>query len=245
MDIIYWKNSGWFVGPCNNEVHAHPAIQVYAANSAFTIEVAGKVLTGNFFVIPPSVKRQVLTEQELIQMSVCRVCTETLRVLPMEKIGLIVKNTTHAFNLQALKDDLSQIQETRQILCDEAHIHTDLFQTIDKRIEQALGIIHHNQDAELSITFLANAVCLSPSHFKNLFKQQVGMSFQTYVQWYRLRWFFQLMHEYKNVNTAIIEAGFSDQAHFSRLFKRYFGWTPMRFLKPDGMADIFEVERMY
>ena len=245
MDVVYWKNSGCYVGPCVTQEHAHPGIQIYAANDAFEVSVDGERHRGNFFIIPPGVKRELNVQQDIVQQSVCRVCPKTLKILPLEKVAFKVRTIALDLSIDSLRESTDAVSRTRETLLDIAGISENAYQDIDERVQKTLGFIHQIRCDQVSLSELSDYVHLSESHFKKLFKREVEISLQNYIQWYRLRLVFQLLHEYQDTSTAIFEAGFSDQAHFSRLFKRHFGWTPMQFLKPDGLVNIHQAEKIY
>jgi len=245
MDVVYWKNSGWYLGPCDTQEHAHPGIQIYAGNEPFEANINGQSYEANFFVIPPLVKHELHVEQTIVQQSVCRVCPYTLKVMPLARVKLRAEFIDLCIDIDRLSYDVDLINQTREHLLNLANIKDSYYQVIDSRIYKALSYIHEIRSEQMTLSNLSQHIHLSESHCKKLFKEQVGISLQNYIQWYRLRLVFQLIHEMGETASAISEAGFSDQSHFSRLFKRHFGWTPMQFLKPDGLVNVYEAEEMY
>ena len=74
---------------------------------------------------------------------------------------------------------------------------------------------------------MAAEASLSPSHFARLFKQTIGQSPYQFLMTYRIE---QAKRMLDKPNTLMIDiairCGFSDQAHFSRTFKKIEGVTP-------------------
>ena len=64
---------------------------------------------------------------------------------------------------------------------------------------------------------------LSPSRLRHLFVEQTGLAFKTYMLWRRLMRALEAYAEGKSLTESAHHAGFADSAHFSRVFKRYFG----------------------
>jgi AraC family transcriptional regulator len=77
---------------------------------------------------------------------------------------------------------------------------------------------------------LASACRLHPAHLSRAFKQHMGCSVGEYSRQSRVSRARILLRE-STLSLAEIaaECGFADQAHFSRVFKRLVGSTPLRF----------------
>jgi AraC family transcriptional regulator len=90
-----------------------------------------------------------------------------------------------------------------------------------------LELIHQELDSSLSISRLAKAADLSPAHFAHAFKQSLGAPPHRYLMRLRLeRARRMLLEPGARLSDIAQRAGFADQAHFTRLFKRHFGITP-------------------
>ena len=79
----------------------------------------------------------------------------------------------------------------------------------------------------LTLEVLAGQAGLSPSHFSRLFKATIGKSPMQFVTSYRLdQARKQLADPARPLSEIALACGFSDQAHFSRVFRRAEGVTP-------------------
>ena len=79
----------------------------------------------------------------------------------------------------------------------------------------------------LLVSDLASAVRLSPSHFARAFKQTIGCSPHNYLLRRRIERAKDRMRTTDEPLAQIaLTYGFSDQAHFTRCFKRHEGETP-------------------
>jgi AraC-like DNA-binding protein len=95
------------------------------------------------------------------------------------------------------------------------------------QVKRVLKYIDANLASKLSAAVIAATVALSPSHFSRSFSRALGYSPMAYVTIRRLE-------HAKTVMTATNEGlanialacGFSDQAHFSKSFRRWMGLTP-------------------
>ncbi|MGX9416517.1 helix-turn-helix domain-containing protein [Vibrio sp. RC27] len=106
----------------------------------------------------------------------------------------------------------------------------DIVQTLDPRIRTVLSFIAEHLDQPLTITQLAQAAFLSPTQFKKLFKESLGMSALQYITQQRMEKAKALL-TYTDLPVQLVaeKVGYSDLSAFSRRFSVYFGRTPREF----------------
>ena len=93
----------------------------------------------------------------------------------------------------------------------------------DHRVQKIIDYAAAHLDEPLSLEIASRDIYLSPSRLRHLFVEQTGLAFKTYVLWLRLVRAVQAYSEGSNLTEAAHAAGFSDSAHFSRIFRRTFG----------------------
>jgi AraC-like DNA-binding protein len=93
----------------------------------------------------------------------------------------------------------------------------------DPRVQRIIDHAASHLDEPLSLAGASEGVHLSPSRLRHLFVEQTGLAFKTYLLWLRLVRAVTVYSEGRSLTEAAHEAGFSDSAHFSRVFKRTFG----------------------
>jgi AraC family transcriptional regulator len=77
---------------------------------------------------------------------------------------------------------------------------------------------------------LATAAGVDPGHLARAFRAQYGLSVGEYGRRLRLAWAAaEIARTDAPLATVAAEAGFADQSHFTRLFRRYVGITPARY----------------
>jgi AraC family transcriptional regulator len=77
---------------------------------------------------------------------------------------------------------------------------------------------------------LAAAVGVHPTHLARVFRAHQGMTLGEYARQLRLEWAArQLASTDIPLASLAVEAGFADQSHFTRAFKRWTGLTPGQF----------------
>lgn len=106
---------------------------------------------------------------------------------------------------------------------------------VDTRVRRAVEAVAAHTDAPditswPKVDLAARAARLSTSRFQHLFKQDVGVSYHRYVAWARMRAAVSEVVKGGNFTAAAHAAGFYDQPHFSREFRRIFGAPPARSL---------------
>ena len=100
-----------------------------------------------------------------------------------------------------------------------------------KKLVRAVEYIQDQLDTDLTVSGIAQAVCISPYHFMRLFKESTGQSPHQYVTEARVRKAKELLATGKlTISEAAYRVGFVDQSHLTRHFKRVFGMPPKTFL---------------
>lgn len=97
---------------------------------------------------------------------------------------------------------------------------------IDPRVARAVEILQRRYSDPVPAAELGRSIGLSASRFQHLFTEEVGVPFRRYRGWHRLRAAIREVVEGSTFAEAAHAAGFSDQAHFSREFRRTFGAPP-------------------
>lgn len=98
-----------------------------------------------------------------------------------------------------------------------------------RKLASVLDYIHSHPTAELGLEDLARMARLSPFHFSRLFKASTALTPHQYV----LRWRVEeskrlLRHSNMEIAEIALRLRFSDQSHFTALFRRVTGATPRR-----------------
>ena len=93
-------------------------------------------------------------------------------------------------------------------------------------------------DHDRPIDELADRVHLSTSRFRHLWRQEMGMSIQSYLRWQRLLTAMQNTVRGASLTEAAHGAGFSDSAHLTRVFRATFGIPPSRIFKDSRSVQV-------
>ena len=127
--------------------------------------------------------------------------------------------------LTAVSAHLLQQYSTRK-----PNVKTDSASLSKTRLRQVIEYIHEHSDQNLSLLEMAQHVQMSPYYFSHLFKQSTGLSPHQYLISYRIQQAKQMLTTTAlSIAEIAAQAGFVDQSHLARHFKRQFGVSPSQF----------------
>lgn len=97
-------------------------------------------------------------------------------------------------------------------------------------LKQARDLLHAQFSETLTHDDIANAVGVHPVHLANVFRQHFKCTIGEYIRSLRIE---HACREISTSDASLVEialaSGFSDQSHFSKVFKRLVGMTPTQF----------------
>ena len=97
-------------------------------------------------------------------------------------------------------------------------------------LDQASALLHDRYRENLRLADVADAVGVHPVHLARVFRLKYGTPLGTYARGLRLTWAAGRLTDSTDAIAQIaLEAGFFDQSHFTRTFKRHFGLTPQAY----------------
>lgn len=109
----------------------------------------------------------------------------------------------------------------------------------DSRITKMINYIQSNHIQDLSYQDFMSSVFLSKSHLANLFKKEMDIPVMKYLTWKKLIFASKnLAASNKTITEVAHQYGFSDAAHFSRVFKENFGTSPKRIFQSKHKTSI-------
>lgn len=119
---------------------------------------------------------------------------------------------------------LTLLQEKQGILTEQHPLYQQILAPVIKEIET-------NYDQNLKVKQLAGLVYVSPQYLSRLFNRFLGQSTSQYLLNYRIDRAKEYLVSQKQVpiQQVAFAAGFQDASHFTALFKKRVGITPMKF----------------
>ena len=98
-------------------------------------------------------------------------------------------------------------------------------------VELVRQYLDSNPGHEVGLEELAALASMSPFHFIRVFEKQVGITPHAYLIQVRVKAARQFLGTGQRLADIAQKAGFSDQSHMTRAFKRIYGTTPARYRK--------------
>lgn len=97
--------------------------------------------------------------------------------------------------------------------------------SVRRALDLLPGLIERH-GSDLRLPRIAEAVGRSAEGLSRAFNDEIGMSVPAYVRWARLRFVARSLARGRTLTEAAQDAGFSDGAHLSRVFRETFGIRP-------------------
>jgi AraC family transcriptional regulator len=96
-----------------------------------------------------------------------------------------------------------------------------------RKLERVLAYVRERLGGDLTLSELATVAGLSPSRFKALFRQSMGVSVHQYVLRRRIERAAELLTRTRApLCDVALQAGFANQSHMAAMMRRSLGVTP-------------------
>ena len=138
-----------------------------------------------------------------------------------------------------LEEDSRLLDLLARLIRRRAEVRPSLGRTGKER--RAVGLareyLEDNRAKNVSLEELASLAHLSPYHLARVFKEEVGLPPHAYQTQARVRRAKDLLLRGWPVSRVAREAGFFDQSHFARHFKRLVGVSPGSYVRNDPLPE--------
>ncbi len=103
----------------------------------------------------------------------------------------------------------------------------------DKRVHSMneIDLMREQVRGKINIHDLATRMNVSEYYFIKKFKKQYGLTPYNFFMQMKLESAFKELIKGKKIKEVVYEFGYSDQAHFNRLLKKHYGYTPVEVRK--------------
>lgn len=100
-------------------------------------------------------------------------------------------------------------------------------ETMPPWLSRVQQMLHEEPTATLSVSALAGSAGVHPAYLSRAFRRFFHCSLGEYTRRIRLEWTAErLIRGNQSIAALALEAGFSDQSHFTRCFKKFYQATP-------------------
>lgn len=239
--ILLWRGGSLWIGrgEAPTGFHAHHAVQIglplrqtgvkfqvpaeewrrydaaiVAAHQPHAFAAPGQLMA-MIFVEPESRDGRELNQRACVH-GISEVDTASLK---SERAALL-----SAYNRR--ESDETLVSCARSAITKLAGSHSQPREPCDVRVRRALELIRIKLGKSISLRSIASAVHLSPDRFRHLFVEETGVGLRPYVLWLRLEIALGAYVGGSTLTEAAYAGGFADSAHFSRTFKKMFGFAP-------------------
>ncbi len=158
-----------------------------------------------------------------------------LTKLQLQELAAQCTQTSSAAEIKKVADDLLEKIMPSPV--------TKKSMLMDERIIRVVQYIDHHLDNPISLDDISKLIFLSPERVRHLFVQQTGTPFSQYLLWKRIKkTIMSVLKDNASLADACMQVGFTDQAHFSRIFKRMFGTSAKPLLKNSRYVQFLSPE---
>ncbi len=178
---------------------------------------------------------------------------DTLLSTSSQSRGALVKNTQDQVKLSRLLSVLREEYDTNSLAYYEL-IRNGIMRSMMLILARNLRLSHqdikvstHNDSVEailmyikkhiyvpsqLTIPHLAAEFHLAPGYISIFFKKHIGESIKQYIMRYKMKLIeVRLTYSQNTLSEIAYEFGFTDESHFCKQFRKYYGMTPTQFKK--------------
>lgn len=143
---------------------------------------------------------------------------ENMQVQTVHEMHMVVSSS--ATGQQAVEQLLVWLQDIHTIF----HAKVTSYPPIIHRVVQ---IIDQTYQQDISLKTLSQEVNMNSSYLGQIFKEEIGVNFNAYVNQIRMEKAQELLlHSHLKINQIAAEVGFQDNSYFYRKFKTYYGYCP-------------------
>ncbi|RZJ38288.1 MAG: AraC family transcriptional regulator [Chryseobacterium sp.] len=144
----------------------------------------------------------------------------------------LYKETDNFLQLLLLLKLLNKLSNSKYRIADHEHNFTSLPDTDKERINKITAYIVANFQESISLPVIAKQVNLTPQAFCRYFKKMTRKTFVEAVNDYRIDFAVKLLiQSEKPVSEISYGCGFNDIPHFSKMFRRKKGLSPLQYRK--------------
>jgi AraC-like DNA-binding protein len=213
--------------------HDHDFLTVSLLLSGKLIENADMeskiVYPGNVLIKPPALRHGNLFLQDSMILSI-KIYDIDYYKFNYENWMIIQQNSLlkyflNVINSADIKNNLELLNDMIKICSKTEHC----IKKVPKKMELVKQLIETNFLESISISKLANEFNIHPVHLGRSFKSCFGIDIKSYQHQLRIHYCLSnLILKKQNLTQLAYEAGYSDQSHFTREFKKSTDMTPKK-----------------
>lgn len=251
IHLHLWQDRSLFLGVIPDPVEFTPACAWLLVGLDLPFHIAvndGPMISTSLALVPPGVEVRYYSESGLLGCCFLDVLCRDYRVLS-SRLPLL-SDSLHGDNGPFAAAVVESFRRLYLDPVDPAGVYDRLVESLalpsaipEGRVEQAVaGVVASvrlTAAANLPNSYYAAEAGLSEDVLSRWFRQETGLTLRRYRNWHRLFLSAWMMQQGTSLTDAAQEAGFSDAAHFTHVFREMVG------LKPSFIQRAMAYTRIY
>lgn len=173
-------------------------------------------------------KSNVLHTTGELKQEITKHCYAMLAEKESKQIGRYFMLKAHLMQILLMViREISDVDKTEQKGCN--------FETYNKNyvVNRIINYLNENYEHKISLEQIAHNMYLSPVYISKIFKEETGESPINYLIKIRLEKAREILQnsESGSIKSIANQVGYDDVYHFSKLFKKYYGISPLHYRK--------------
>lgn len=233
-----WEGAALYIGPLADvAAHKHHAAQVsFGLSGPFRIRVGSDWVEAHYAAIPANIRHQLTSNKTPVAVALFDGATAPGRAIARHHVQT---GGSAAKDPPDMPDDFTSARIFLNYMIAPQSARMPDVVDIDARIEKIMKMLVDVDGEQLRARDLALEVGLSEGRFLHLFTQNVGLPLRRYILWPRIIKSVGAASGGADLTTAAHIGGFSDSAHFSRVFRETFGLSPSKLFKNSRNIQVF------
>jgi AraC-like DNA-binding protein len=163
------------------------------------------------------------------KQEISRHCYDMIAENSSNQVGKYFMLKAHLMQILLLMiRDLAEVENTNQKSCN--------FESYNKKyaVKKIINYLNENYENKISLDQIAHNMYLSPVYISKIFKEETGESPINYLIKIRLEKAKDILLnnlEGDSIKSIANRVGYEDVYHFSKLFKKYYGISPLYYKK--------------
>ena len=127
-------------------------------------------------------------------------------------------------------ETIDELKNQLELIISNIFAKTNPLNKNNSLIKLAINFITENYSKDITLESIAREIHLTPGYISQLFKQETGINFLEFLHKYRVEKSKELLKNkfLKNYEIAYM-VGYTNEKHFSKIFKKYTGLTPSQY----------------
>ncbi|ERS13568.1 helix-turn-helix domain-containing protein [Alloalcanivorax xenomutans] len=208
------------------------AVLLSVGEGRFTVSAGGQEWRGRAILVPPFVPRSLLAA------NVPLVCFHVMPASPhYDALNGLAKGRISLLDrgqFGNLEQELEALFRGGLPACEAEEVYQEVLRVpfrhmpVPPRVDPRAGRLRTLLEAQPEVSLAQLAEQLGVSYFwaSRVISDVFGMSLRDYKAWRKLQRVFELLHSDRSITEIAHAAGFTDSAHLSRTYQRWFGQPP-------------------